>query len=521
MLPFFFHMKKGIRASAVAISITTLATMGLLSLAPKEKKWQSKLVQQREDGSLHYTPDSQGNILPDFSRVGYCQGNKTIPDVPVVKTVHPSANSEQEIQAAIDALSAQPADANGCRGAILLTRGTYAIAGTLTIKAGGIVLRGEGDTPEGTKLVATGRVQRSLISVSGAGDIKETGGTRVAITDRYVPVGAFSFHVTDASGFKPGDAVVLFRPGTAKWIQDLQMDKIADREGVKQWQPAEYDLSFERVITRIEGNTVYIDNPVVLALETAYGGGALFKYTFSGRLQQTGIENLYCESAFASDTAEDHGWDAIHFNKIANSWVRHVTARYFGYSCVNLASGCMYITVDQCQCLDAKSQIIGGRRYSFTNDGQLNLFMHCHTTEGRHDYVTGAKVCGPNVFYNCTATQEHADIGPHHRWAVGTLFDNIVTDGEINVQDRGNWGTGHGWAGVNQVIWHCTAPKATIQNPWVNGTNYCIGLQGQAAPGRLQGRNNGYWEGQNQSGLEPASLYMAQLRARGARLPDE
>ena len=63
--------------------------------------------------------------------------------------------------------------------------------------------------------------------------------------------------------------------------------------------------------------------------------------------------------------------------------------------------------------------------------------MNCQSTEGRHDYVTGARVCGPNVFYNCTAFQTYADIGPHHRWAVGTLYDNIITDGEINVQDRG------------------------------------------------------------------------------------
>ena len=75
--------------------------------------------------------------------------------------------------------------------------------------------------------------------------------------------------------------------------------------------------------------------------------------------------------------------------------------------------------------------------------------MNCQSTEGRHDYVTGARVCGPNVFYNCTAFQTYADIGPHHRWAVGTLYDNIITDGEINVQDRGQMGSGHGQNELN------------------------------------------------------------------------
>jgi hypothetical protein len=158
--------------------------------------------------------------------------------------------------------------------------------------------------------------------------------------------------------------------------------------------------------------------------------------------------------------------------------------------------------------------ITGSRRYSFNNDGQQNLFMDCHATDGRHDYVTGAKVCGPNVFYNCTAKRTHADIGPHHRWSTGTLYDNINTDGEINIQDRGNYGSGHGWVGVTQILWNCTAKTATVQSPYVNGKNYSIGLKGSKAPGRFKDRPDGVWEGQNEDGLQPKSLYMAQLQAR-------
>jgi hypothetical protein len=140
--------------------------------------------------------------------------------------------------------------------------------------------------------------------------------------------------------------------------------------------------------------------------------------------------------------------------------------------------------------------------------------MNCIATEGRHDFVTEARVCGPNVFYNCSATKTHADIGPHHRWTSGTLYDNIVTDGEIAIQDRGNWGSGHGWSGVNQVLWNCSVQKAVVQSPWVNGKNYAIGLQGEKYEGRLKGKPDGEWEGQNKKGLTPSSLYLAQLKAR-------
>jgi len=286
----------------------------------------------------------------------------------------------------------------------------------------------------------------------------------------------------------------------------------------KQWMPKENDMHFERQISKIEGDKIFIDNPVVMAMEENYGGGEIYKYTYEGRVSEVGIEDLYCESEYADDTDEDHGWNAISFGKVENGWVKNVSAKYFGYSCVNLGSQSKNITVSNCRSVDLKSKITGGRRYSFNNDGQQNFFVDCYASDGRHDYVTGAKVCGPNVFYRCKAERTHADIGPHHRWAMGTLYDNIVTDGEINIQDRGNWGTGHGWAGVNQVLWNCTAAKAAVQNPWTSGKNYVIGFQGQKVEGRLKGRPDGEWEGQNKKGLQPASLFESQLAEAKQRL---
>ncbi|MXV14925.1 hypothetical protein [Hufsiella ginkgonis] len=482
----------------------------------EEPGWQSRYVKISKDGALTYVPDEKGNIIPDFSRVGYHQGDQPIPDVPVVKTISPAASgdSRQMIQDAINEVARRTPDAKGFRGAILLKKGTYLIPGTITVNAGGIVLRGEGDTPQGTRLVAAGKGQRTLLTITGSGTLTEVRGSRVKITDPFVPVGAFSFNVTSAAGFKAGDPVVLFRPGTENWIHDLKMDQIDAREGTKQWQPGEYDLKYERVITKITGNKIFLDNPVVMEMETKYGGGELCKYTFAGRSAECGVENLYFESAYAGDIDEDHGWTAVQFSKTENGWARNITSRYFGNSCVSIGGTAKYITVTDSKCLDAKSVITGSRRYSFNVDGQLNLVMNCQATEGRHDYVTGARVTGPNVFYNCTAKNTHADIGPHHRWATGTLFDNIVTDGEINVQDRGKMGSGHGWSGANQVMWNCTVASAAVQDPWVSARNYSIGTQGKIAPGAIPDRNKATWEGQNKKGLTPKSLYMAQLMAR-------
>jgi hypothetical protein len=493
-----------------------LLTAFILSFILPSPAWESKFIKVNKDGTLKYVPDEKGNTIPDFSRVGYYGGDKDIPDIVVVKTIEPAANgtSETIIQSAIEEVSKRPLDKNGFRGTIFFKKGIYKIPEEIKIEASGIVLRGEGDNINGTRLVAQSKKQVSLINVSGKGNITEIKNTRVKISDEYVPVGSFSFTVSSASGFSKGDKIIVFRPGTEQWIKDLKMDQIEERDGTKQWQAKEYDLQFERVITKIEGNKIFIDNPVMLAMEPKYGGGEIYKYSFDGRISHVGIENIYFESEFESDTAENHAWSAVALNKIEHSWIRNITAKYFGFGCVDLGGLAKNISVLNSNCFDHKSVITGSRRYSFNNNGQLNLFMNCHATDGRHDFVTGARTNGPNVFYNCTAAKTHADIGPHHRWSSGTLYDNITTDGEINIQDRGNWGSGHGWSGVTQVAWNCTVKRAAIQSPWTSGKNYCIGLKGEKYNGRLQGRPDAEWEGQNQDGLQPASLYITQLKDR-------
>ncbi|HET9571695.1 MAG TPA: hypothetical protein VFP20_09845 [Bacteroidales bacterium] len=496
-------------------SLVFVLVVSFVLTAFTDKEWQSKFISY-QNNRLIYHADEKGDIIPDFSRVGYHLGDQDIPKVEVVKTLSPTVGGESQtaIQSAIDEVSRLPLNSKGLRGAILLKKGTYLIPGSIRISSSGIVLYGEGNGPDGTQLIATGTDKRSVLKISGTGKLQQIG-EKVKITDAYVPVGTFSFKVADVRSFKIGDEVAIFRPGTDAWIHDLKMDSIEARSGTRQWSASEYDFHFERVITKIEGNTVYLNNPVVMSMEVKYGGGYLYKCAFEGRISEIGVENILFKSEYKSDTDEDHSWTAIDFSKTQNAWVRNIVSKCFAYSLVSVGSDAKMITIDHCKNLEQKSIITGGRRYSFNICGQMNLVKNCEASEGRHDYVTGAKVCGPNVFYNCSAVRTHADIGPHHRWAVGTLYDHIVTDGSINVQDRGNWGSGHGWAGATQVLWNCTAPKVCLQNPWVSAKNYCIGLKGQVDKGRLSGRPNGEWEGLNESSLlQPASLYLAQLKQR-------
>ncbi len=480
--------------------------------------WQSSMVRIDSCGALRYVSDSRGNIIPDFSRVGYHHGDKSIPDHPVSCVISPVAGDNREyIQSRIDSIAALPAGADGHRGVLLLRRGGYRIDGTIEISASGIVLKGERCNINETRLIATGRRRHPLIRITGTGVPQETSGTRVHLTDSFVPTGTHCVRVSNSALFSAGDRVMLYRPGTHEWIHDIKMDQIVERKGTRQWTPREYNLAFEREVTSVEGDCVYLDNPVMMEMEAKYGGGELYKYSFDGRISEVGVSDLCLESEFEDYEDTQHGWIGIQINKAENCWVDNVTARYFGYATVSCERYAKNVTVKNCRNLEPKAVITGGLRYSFNNNGQQNLFMDCMSTEGRHDYITGSQVCGPNVFYNCVASQAYADVGPHHRWAVGTLYDNVVTDGEINVQDRGKMGSGHGWAGVTQVLWNCRASNVAVQSPWTSGHNYSFGTKGEHTRGVFTDRPDGVWEGHNETNVFPRSLYIAQLMARQNR----
>lgn len=478
-------------------------------------------VQVGKSGKLLYRKDARGNRVPDFSNAGYGGGGVALPSAPVRATVRPIAgDAGPTIQAAIDQVSRLSPGADGVRGAVLLKKGTYRIAGSLRLRHSGVVLRGEGQGADGTVLVAAGTGQRTLIDAGGQGDRREVPGTRRALIDDYVPVGARSFRVASAAGLQVGDTIIVERPSTAAWIHALGMDRIPPRPDggkVTQWTAGSKDLLFDRVITAVRGDVVTVDAPLTNATEKQYGGGAIYRYQFPGRAQKIGVESLRGDSDYRSPTDEDHGWVFIALDNVIDGWVRDVTAVHFGLSAVMTGDGAKRVTVQDCHSLAPISQITGGRRYSFNlNGGQLVLWQRNHAAQGRHDFVSGATVPGPNVFLDSAAEQAHSEAGPHQRWAVGTLYDNIHTSGPdaaLGVYNRGNDGTGHGWAGANHVLWNSSSAVMRCDSP-PTATNWCIGCRAAQRSGSCR------WESFNQA-VTPRSLYLAQLAERlGPRAVD-
>ena len=438
----------------------------------------SSLVAVGANGRLVYTADAKGNVVPDFSAVGYMNSEAPIPTVGVVLTINPVVGDNlTNIQNAINQVAAMPLDANGFRGAILFTAGTYNISDTVTISASGIVLRGVGFNGSGTNFIATKTSQHILFDFIGASGTayNSSNSTRKAITDSYVPIGKKQITVASGHSFAIGDKVFVHRIPNAAWINLLGMNLLSTIDpAATDWTASGYDMDSERKITYINGNVITLDAPIMDVIDPLYSTGELVKFTDS-RINNCGIENMRISSTYTSSTDENHGWEAVSFENIYNSWARNLDVYYFGYSAVHINSHASFITVDSCKMLDAKSIIDGGRRYSFDIDGQRSLVQNCTTRNGRHDYVNGSRTCGPNVFYNSTATIQNSDIGPHHRWATGILFDNLTGDGRMNVQNRLVMGSGHGWAGGQVMFWNCNATRMVIQDPPGDEINWAIG----------------------------------------------
>lgn len=494
-----------------------------LALALTPKTNYSKLVYPGKDGKLVYAPDADGNTIPDFSNCGYMGGGVKIPDVAERAAVSPVEGDAGElIQAAIDKVSKLPPDSRGLRGAVLLKKGVYKINGTLQIKTGGVTLRGEGDDENGTVLIAAGKEKRALITIQGKSFGKTTGAAH-RVLDTYAPVGTRTLQLDSVEGLQVGDHIIMRRIGNREWIHEIGMDRITPRpetpEGTKQWEP--FNMDFDRYITKIDGHRITVDAPLPCAIETRWGGGEVLKFDGSERIGQIGIENLRGVSEFdRSITAEigsekekyfsdeNHGWDFIGINAAENVWVRGITARYFGYSAVNIGQA-KWVTVEDCHCHEMVSVITGSRRYCFNIDGQLNLVQRCEAQTGRHDFVIGGRVCGPNVFLFSHSSKSYATSEPHHRWSVGGLFDNIKAP--LAIQDRQWMGSGHGWSGANYVAWNCEGPLVCQKPP--TAQNWAIGHIGTKEKGAFTPRNDGYWESFGQH-VTPPSLYLQQLKDR-------
>ena len=461
-------------------------------------------------------------------------GGVPLPTVPQEETVSPAggatdggaadggaADDTAAIQAALGAVAALPLS-GGIRGAVVLAPGTFHISAGLKIAASGVVLRGSGSGTTGSLLVMTGATPFTAITMTGAGSYG-TVGTAATMTDSYVPSGAISFNVSDASGFAVGDAVRVHRPITSAWVAFMGMNALLSSGKAETWLGVGGTIDTDRTIASLSGNTVTLDVPLTDSFDATYlspPGGSVNKYTFAGRISQVGVEHLRVVGPAVDIPIADPQYTALSMDRVIDSWVSDVQVQDTQNS-FSVGGSAKRVTLDD---------VVVSHTIAHTGDGMADfsvsatqaLVNRCASNgAGSWPIVTQGEETGPIVVLNFTSDQP-SGISPHQRWATGLLADSCQfpnspkgTPG-VAFWDRGTHGSGQGWTVGWAVAWNVSSPFLLVQQP-PGSQNWCIGCEGATVTATPLGSTttppSGVFESLG-TPVSPGSLYLAQLCER-------
>jgi hypothetical protein len=516
--------------SILSVLFLTIGMAVMNATANDEIK--SEWVSIGPDGKLVYKTTPAGDRIMDFSTAGYMGGGVALPTVPVKRTVQPSGSADDTatIQAAIDAVSAMPLK-DGFRGAVLLAPGIFTCSNTIVIPASGVVLRGSGaDEKEIStiKMLGGRHVAIATRSFGGFGRGRRTGGdegetspetntVQTSIADAYVPSGATTFTVADATGFAVGDTIEIRRPVTEAWVKFMGMDNLT-RDGRPQtWIRAGTSIAIERRIATLAGNKITLDVPLSDSFDSKYlnpPGTAVVKIKSPAQLTQIGIEQLHIESPPQHINHTEELYTAIQLNG-EDCWMRDVN---IDETMNSVSLGGRRITLERVTVNRKIDHVGASKPAEFAPNGDQILLDHCAVNADNVWFAaTGGGHSGPIVLLNCTFSGD-GHIEGHMRWTTGMLLDNCkLPDGGIDFKNRGAMGSGHGWGMGWAVAWNCVAKTYVVQQP-PGAFNWAIGCIGESVPTARPFDTEptlpvGTFESPGEP-VTPQSLYLTQLAER-------
>ena len=445
-------------------------------------------------------------IPMDYSTCGYHASELAIPDVRnVVAVRNTKGDCSQRLQKAIDYVSQLKADKSGHRGTILIGEGTFLLDRPLRITTSGIVLRGMGKGK--TRLVKRGFDRGALIYIEGKSLL--TKGDTITIADQKLKAGSNVLTLSSAAGIKAGQRIMILRPTTKEWIEALKCDDYGGGLDYTGWKPTDIDMLWNRTVAKAEGNTITLDAPLTMTIDSRYGQAMVITSYNKGEITECGVENMTLESAHNdwNPKDEDHCWDGVWMNNATDCWVRRIDFKHFAGSAVNLQKQTRRVTVEDCVASEPVSEIGGWRRRVFLTRGEQNLFQRCVSKDGYHDFAADYCAPGPNAFVQCDGEGSLSFSGSVGSWAPGLLFDVVNIEGnDLAFRNLENWQMGTGWNTANSMMWQCTASTLWCYSPDADDRS-----SANACWGTMTG--NGEWTGSNDA-VTPRSLFYDQLQKR-------
>ncbi|HEX5282797.1 MAG TPA: hypothetical protein VFW30_01665 [Bryocella sp.] len=499
----------------------------------------SQWVRPNMEGKLAYATTPTGDRIVDFSYAGYRGGGVALPAAPVAETLTPSgADDTAALQSALDRVAASAAKADTPQ-ALLLAPGTFHLSAPVNISASNLVLRGSGRDKTIVQLTGTPHIgfilglnsssaaanpdEDSAASADKPGQTK-TPHARTMLADTYIPSGTRQLPVASAEGFATGDTILIKHTITPDYLHFMGMDHLTRNGKDEHWVGS--SITTERHIAAIRGNTLVLDVPITDDYDPRFGGGSATSVTAvraPTRLHDSGIEALSLTAPSVSIPLDAPHFDAIHITSAEDVWLRDLDIRDTT-NFIQVEAAARRVTIDRVDLTERKAITSPAKNFGFSLAGTQTLVLRSSAHANKLIFAaTQARIQGPNVLLDCDFTGD-LDVEPHQRWATGFLVDNVhVHGGAIHFINRGEMGSGHGWAIGWSVIWNSTADELVAQLP-PGSVNWVIGSKGQrlrqpmpiiGARGADRGPDlpEAVYDSWNKP-VEPRSLYLQQLADR-------
>jgi hypothetical protein len=310
---------------------------------------------------------------------------------------------------------------------------------------------------------------------------------------------------------------------TANWVHFMGMDDLHRNGKAEHWVSVDH-LEVRRKVAAVDGKRIRLEVPLMDDYDASFfdgGHATVTKVEVSGQIEQVGMEDLRIVAPKQTIALGQPEYSGMQVRDVVNGWVRGVTWQDTTNG-VSVNAGSSRLTFVNCDIEQSVAVTSNAKPADFAIDGGQILIDRCRASGDNTFYVvTQDREQGPVVVLDCKF-MGNGHISPHQRWFTGLLIDNTdVPEGGIDMMNRGEMGSGHGWAIGWSVVWNSEAKTLGMNTP-PGSMIWSIGNRGEETDPAFPIYDGGPARATLQPAtidhagapVKPRSLYLEQLKER-------
>lgn len=491
----------------------------------------SAFAQQEAKVFTEYKNNPKQSILPDFSYVGYKNGEKQpnykAVDVPIydVTKFGAVANDNKSDKEAIEKAIEAARKSGG--GVVFFPKGRFIVQdeyddlNSVWVSTSNTIFKGSGSGEGGTELFMKTPLQPKDTTKMWSTPPMFVFGSKKAETKigkitSDAQIGDFSFDVDETKGLAKGDWLLLTM--RSKDEDAIRLD-LGDYKIDPTWKSlvnGGLDLSVVHQIKSIKGNTITLAQPLAYPIKANLGWNVA-KYDC---IEEVGIEDIAFvgnwKTPFVHHRSwmDDSGFTLVNMRRIVNSWMQN--CRFTNVSVGAVINNGANVSISNCK-------ITGnGGHEAITNAGGTNVLLSRITDEASQWHSVGSSKTAMNTVLHRVNYPATTCFESHASQPRNTLLD-VVTGGLM--MNRGGGALENMPNHMrNLVFWNYNKinkeyPEFSFwpnQRYWKIPYPIMVGFHG--TPTKFDAKELKYEEGNGQAVL-PQSLYEGQLKNRLGKLP--